>query len=208
VKFGRVSKTTLYDWEHLLNTYKKYVTKRSVVLEIGASRKERTKDLSKYCKQLIGVEFFPERVPKEFANVRYIIGDWQKLSEYIAPESIDIVISSHVIEHVPNDLKAINELYSVLKSGGIAILNTPNRKRFSRTMIEIFTGDKKFPSWEHIREYNEKDLVNLLRDSKFKKFQILPVTFGIHGGPIMWYLEKTPKVFRKYANFWEIHLFK
>lgn len=208
MKFCLPSNKIFYDWEHLLGSYQKYVTKNSIVLEIGASNKERTKDLSRYCKQLIGVDIFPERVFKDFANVGYVIGDWQRLSEFIAPQSVDVVISSHVIEHIPNDLKAINETSAVLKSGGIAILNTPNRKRLTRTVIEIFTGDRKFPHWEHVREYNEDDLLNLLNLSLFKKFQIIPVTFGVHGGPILGYLEEPPKIFRKYANFWEIHLFK
>jgi SAM-dependent methyltransferase len=208
MKFCLTANKIFWDWEHLLISYQKHVTKNSIVLEIGASNKERTKDLSRYCKQLIGMDIFPERVFKDFANVRYVIGDWQRLSEFIAPQSIDVVISSHVIEHVSNDLKAINELYVVLKSGGIAILNTPNRKRLSRAVIEIFTGDRKFPYWEHVREYNYDDLLHLLNDSRFKKFQIIPVTFGIHGGPIYWYLEKPPIMFRKHTNFWEIHFFK
>jgi SAM-dependent methyltransferase len=202
------SNKIFYDWEHLLAFYQKHVTKNSIVLEIGASNNERTKDLSRYCKQLIGMDILPERVFKDFANVKYVVGDWQRLSNLFSPESFDIVISSHVIEHVPNDLKAINELCVVLKSGGIAILNTPNRKRLTRAVIEVFTGDRKFPHWEHVREYNEDDLLHLLNDSRFKKFQIIPVTFGMHGGPIYWYLEKPPKIFRKYTNFWEIHLFK
>lgn len=202
------SNKIFYDWEHLLGSYRKYVTKNSIVLEIGASNKKRTKDLSMYCKQLIGLDIVPERIPKNFSNVKYVVGDWERLSNFIAPESIDVAISSHVIEHVPNDLKAINELWIVLKSGGIAIINTPNRKRLTRAVIEAFTGNRKFPYGEHVREYNEKDLLYLLNNSRFKEFRIIPVCFGVHGGPIYWYLEKPPKIFRKYANFWEIHCFK
>lgn len=208
MKFCLPSTKIFYDWEHLLGSYQKHVTKNSIVLEIGASNNERTKDLSRYCKQLIAMDILPERIFKDFLNVTYVVGDWQRLSEFIAPKSVDVVVSSHVIEHVPNDLKAINELWVVLKSGGIAILNTPNRKRLTRAVIEIFTGDRKFPYWEHVREYNYDDLLHLLNDSRFKKFQIIPVTFGIHGGPIYWYLEKSPKMFRTHTNFWEIHLFK
>lgn len=119
-----------------------------------------------------------------------------------------MAVSSHVLEHIPDDAKAINELYTILKPGGVALLNTPNRKRLVRAVIEIFTGEKKFPFWEHQREYTEDDLLCLLKASRFRKFQILPVVFGIHGGPIFWYLESAPRPFRKLANFWEIHLFK
>ena len=41
--------------------------------------------------------------------------------------SFDIIISSEVIEHVPNPLVAIKEMYRVLKPGGTLILTTPNK---------------------------------------------------------------------------------
>jgi ubiquinone/menaquinone biosynthesis C-methylase UbiE len=97
-----------YDWKSLLGAYKKYVKGGDFVLEIGASNTERTRDLSRYCKKLIGIELFPERLPKNFDNVEYVLGDWQKLIKVIKKNSIDLCVASHVIEHVPDDLKAIN----------------------------------------------------------------------------------------------------
>lgn len=208
MKFRVPSNKINYDWVSLLRSYKKYVTKTTTVLEIGASSIERTKDLSKWCRELIGIELLPDRKPNDFDNVKYLIGDWQHLSEFVQPASIDVAVISHVLEHVPDDLKAINELYTVLKPGGVALLNTPNRKRLVRAMVEMFRGKREFPFWEHHREYVEKDLLHLLEASYFRKFQIIPVAFGIHGGPIFLYLESVPKYFRRFANFWEIHIFK
>lgn len=208
MKFCYLSNLIPHDWQSILTFYKKKVKKTDIVLEIGASNINNTKQLAKYCKKLIGVELIPERTPKNFANIKYRIGDWQKLSEFIEANSIDIAVSTHVIEHVHDDLKAINELYSVLKPGGVALLNTPNRKRLTRRIIEAFTGERKFPYQEHQREYIEKDLISLLKKSKFDKYEIIPVVFGLHGGPIYIYQEKVPKALRKFANFWEIHLYK
>jgi SAM-dependent methyltransferase len=208
MKFCLPSNKVNYDWVSLLRSYRKYVTKTATVLEIGASSIERTKELCQWCHKLIGVELLPERKPNDFNNVQYLLGDWQHLSEFIQPKSIDVAVSSHVIEHIPDDLKAINELYTVLRQGGVALLNTPNRKRLIRAVVEMFTGERKFPFGEHQREYVEKDLLDLLEASHFRKFQIIPVVFGIHGGPVFLYSESVPKHFRKFANFWEIHLFK
>ena len=211
----RISVTSLkheyYDWEHLFESYKAHVNKSSHVLEIGSSNVKRTSDIAKYCHQLIGVELFPERVPNNSennSNIKYVVGDWQNLSCFIKPESIDVVVSSHVIEHVPDDLKAINELYAVLKPGGVALLNTPNRRRLVRSIIEFFSGERKFPFWEHQREYTEKDLINLLKSSRFDNYKIIPIALGVHGGPIFLYSETVPILLIKFANFWEIHLFK
>lgn len=40
-------------------------------------------------------------------------------------ESIDYLIINHVIEHVPNDIKALSEIYRVLKYGGEAFITVP-----------------------------------------------------------------------------------
>ena len=197
-----------YGWTHLLTSYKIYVKETSTVLEIGASNIQYTRDLSLYCHKLIGLELLSRLTPKNFKNVEYINDDWKYLSEFIKPESIDIVVASHVIEHMKDDLQAINELYTVLKPGGVALLTTPNRERLTRTIIELFTVERRFPWKEHEREYVESDLLKLIEASKFKKFKIVPVVFGLHAGPVYIYLKSVPKLFKKYTNFWEIHLFK
>lgn len=40
-------------------------------------------------------------------------------------DSVDAVICCHVLEHIPDDLKAMKELRRVLKPGGWAVLNVP-----------------------------------------------------------------------------------
>ena len=197
-----------YDWESLLHSYKKYVKKTDTTLEIGASTKGRTTSLAKLCKKLIGVELMPERKPKNRSNIKYLVGDWQQLSKIMKPNSIDIVVSSHVIEHVQNDLTSLNELYKVLKPGGVALINTPNRKRLVRSFIEMFTEERVFPYAEHVREYTESDLTTLIKKSRFKTYKIIPVVFGIHAGPVYVYNESVPKPLRSLAQFWEMHLFK
>lgn len=197
-----------YDWFSMMESYKKYVKPGFTVLEIGASVPARTLELSKYCDEVIGVELVPERMPKDAGNVKYMAADWQVLSRVIPERSIDLVISSHVIEHVPDDIKALHELYKVLKVGAMAVINTPNRKRLTRKVIEVFTGPRPFPYWEHQREYTEEDLSGLLSKSSFEKYVIKPVVLGLHGGPLHVYLASPPRFLRKYSNYWEVHLFR
>ena len=39
--------------------------------------------------------------------------------------SYDVVFASHVLEHVPDDRKAVSEIHRILRPGGIAILPVP-----------------------------------------------------------------------------------
>ena len=101
-------------------------------------------------------------------------------------ESVDFIISSHVIEHTENDLLCINESYKVLKKGGVLLFNTPNRKRLTRSIIEFFIGERKFTFLEHQREYIKLDLQKLIRKSNFNinTAEIKGIVFGLHGGKI------------------------
>ena len=48
-----------------------------------------------------------------------------------ASNSFDFILCNHVLEHIPNDLKAMQELFRVMKPSGVGILQIPldvNRK--------------------------------------------------------------------------------
>lgn len=201
-----------YDWVHFVKSYKEMINKNCKVLEIGGSEKERTEELSQYCKELTVVEKIPERIPcfNLKNNIKAITGDWQNLSSVIEPESIDVICNSHVIEHVKDDLSCLNESYEVLKEGGFLLFNTPNRKRLMRIIIEFFKGERKFPFWEHEREYIKIDLEKLIKESKFRNcdYKIEGVSFGCNGGPFVVYSDKVPKMFERYSTFWEVTIRK
>ncbi|KKS96084.1 MAG: methyltransferase type 11 [Candidatus Gottesmanbacteria bacterium GW2011_GWA2_43_14] len=202
------------DWNHLLNTYSNVVTKENLVIEIGSSTVSRTIDIAKRCKKLIGVEKYKNRIPADNKFSRYKIkiikGDWQNLGEVITPNSIDIIIASHVIEHVKDDIKCLNESYKVLKEGGYLIFNTPNRKRLARTIIEFFIGERKFPFWEHIREYVKSDLEKLIEKSNFsdKEAVISSVGFGLRLFGFGYYTTRSPVILDSLSTFWEVVLRK
>jgi SAM-dependent methyltransferase len=196
------------DWRHLQVSYARYVRPEHAVLEIGASVPGRTQFLAARCRSLVGVELFPDRVPQGDGKVSYVVGDWQRLTDVVERESIDVAVSSHVIEHVPDDVRALDELYEVLRPGGVAILTTPNRKRLVRAVIERFQGEREFPWWEHVREYTENDLRALVARSRFTRSEVRPVALGLHGGPVYCYLTQFPSAVARWANFWELHLWR
>ena len=138
------------------------------------------------------------------------MGEWEKLSSFFKEQSVDIVIASHVIEHTANDLLCINEIYKVLKKGGILLFNTPNRKRLTRSIVEIFTGERKFPYWEHQREYIKGDLLKLIKQSNFEitKAAINGIALGLCGGRIFFYIKKVPVFLEKFSNYWQVQVVK
>ncbi|MDY6025843.1 methyltransferase domain-containing protein [Bergeyella zoohelcum] len=72
--------------------------------------------------------------------------------------SFDVVFCNHVLEHIPDDARAMSELYRVMKPGGWGILQVP-MKIHSPTTYEDFTitepkeRQKHFGQYDHVRWY-------------------------------------------------------
>lgn len=72
--------------------------------------------------------------------------------------SFDTILCNHVLEHIPDDTKAMQELYRVLKPGGMAILQIPqdlDRKVTfeDNTIIDKKERTKIFGQYDHVRVY-------------------------------------------------------
>jgi SAM-dependent methyltransferase len=65
-------------------------------------------------------------------NVQFEVGSAENLE--FPDESFDIVLCSDVVEHLKNPEKCFSEICRVLKSGGTAIITTPNP---SSVMIKL-----------------------------------------------------------------------
>jgi SAM-dependent methyltransferase len=192
------------DWICFLDEYKKWVKRSDRVLEIGSSHRPRTVQLAECCRELVGLELMPERKPGDFGNVKFMIGNWEKLSEVFPENSFDTVAISEVLEHVEHDDTAMNELYRALKPGGTAVLTTPNINRVASRIERVFKGKKVFPWFEHFREYTEDGLRELMAKTPFKKYEIQYLGLGITGWKLFMYMHPVPERFRGACSFFLI----
>ena len=77
-----------------------------------------------YCKRVIGVELEQNYVSDLNAN-----GECLNTLTQIDDDSLDIAVSFHVIEHLPNPLEIFTEMIRKVVSGGQILIEVP-RKRF------------------------------------------------------------------------------
>jgi SAM-dependent methyltransferase len=86
-------------------------------------------------------------------GVRFICGDATKIP--FPDASFDAVTMFDVIEHVPDDAKAMSEAWRVLRPGGALLLSTPRETwRFPhyRAMARFTPHeDELFAEWGHVR---------------------------------------------------------
>lgn len=87
-------------------------------------------------------------------------------------DQFDLIICIHVLEHIDNDRKAMQELFRVLKPGGKALLDVPIDINRSSTYEDwsITTPEGRtnaFWQWDHLRLYG-LDFPDKLRAVGFK----------------------------------------
>lgn len=90
--------------------------------------------------------------------------------------SYDVVFCNHVLEHIPDDTKAMKELYRVLKPGGMGIFQIPQDLSRATTFEDNTITDAKerariFGQYDHVRVYG-RDYFNKLRSIGFKVDEI------------------------------------
>jgi len=83
----------------------------------------------------------------------------------------DIIFCNHVLEHIPDDTKAMQELYRVLKKGGMAILQIPQDLKRATTFADDSIVNQKdraaiFGQYDHVRIYG-RDYFDKLRSIGF-----------------------------------------
>ncbi len=84
----------------------------------------------------------------------------------------DIIFCNHVLEHIPDDTKAMQELYRVLKPGGMGIFQIPQDLSRVTTFSDDSIFDQKerakiFGQYDHVRVYG-RDYFDKLRSIGFK----------------------------------------
>lgn len=73
-------------------------------------------------------------------------------------ESFDIIFCNHVLEHIEEDIKAMAELYRVMKPNGWGIVQVPMKNNLEKTyedfsITEPHERQKHFGQYDHVRWY-------------------------------------------------------
>lgn len=108
--------------------------------------------------------------------------DITEMKDY-ADESFDAFICSHVLEHVDDDVKAMRELYRILKRGGWGIamvpINLALKDVYEDASVTSESGRwKHFGQNDHVRMYSKPGFVQRLSEAGFKVEQFGVDFFG------------------------------
>jgi SAM-dependent methyltransferase len=122
---------------------------------------------------------------KKLENIDYITADlYSPIADVksdicdlpFESDSFDVVLCNHVLEHVPDDAKAMQELFRVLKPGGLGVFQVPQDLTKEITFEDPTITDPKeraqlFGQYDHVRVYG-LDYFDKLRDAGFVVHEI------------------------------------
>lgn len=108
--------------------------KQQTVLDIASGEGYGSSLLSKYAKNVIGVDIDIETInlAKEkykSENIEFKIGSANSIP--LDNDSVDVVVSFETLEHHDKHRQMMIEIKRVLKNNGVLIISTPNKKTYS-----------------------------------------------------------------------------
>ncbi len=115
-----------------------------------------------------------QRVFREHPNIDYLSADINSTLAMVrmdltqtdlGSDSFDVIICNHVLEHIPEDWKAMSELFRVLKPGGWAILQVPLSPSLKETLEDPALQDPE----ERLRRFGQDDHVRIYAASDYRR---------------------------------------
>lgn len=126
---------------------------------------------------------------KALKNLEYITADLNSpladvkadlLNLPFEDEFFDVIFCNHVLEHIVDDKKAMQEIFRVMKPGGWGILQVPMKQDLAETYEDFSITDpterkKHFGQYDHVRWYGQ-DYFQRLENVGFE----VDKNFGTH----------------------------
>jgi ubiquinone/menaquinone biosynthesis C-methylase UbiE len=115
--------------EKRLRVIERYTSVRGLrVLDCGCGAGDYVQALRRRGADAWGIEFSREKLATAPTHVagRVSVGDLHDIA--VRDSAIDVALVNEVLEHVPNDGRALHEIHRVLKPGGTLVIFSPNRR--------------------------------------------------------------------------------
>jgi len=114
----------------LKNYFSKCNLSQMALLDVGASSGIIGNYLSQHFAEVTGIDIDTtaiEYANKNFSsdNLNFHVGDAMSLN--FSENTFDVVLCSHVYEHVPDPERMMNQIFRVLKPGGVCFFSAGNR---------------------------------------------------------------------------------
>jgi len=175
-----------------------------LTLDIGCGDGRKTSIFRKLASEIIGLDVSLEKLGEaRKRGIEVTLADAVHLP--FRDNCFEAILCFHVIEHLRKSTKVLKEIRRILKSSGLLLLITPNRRRITNKIGLLFCGGKtglRYPlNPDHVFEYDEKSLKSVIQS--FSESYVIPLFVGLKLPSLSLNIEmKFPSFFKKYCDQW------
>lgn len=150
---------------------KKWIPANGSVIDIGCGVGRWCEVASKYAERVVGIDYDGNLISEARAtvkakNVEFIVGD---LTEDLRKNKFDLALLIHVIEHIEDADKLLEELKKVTKT---LIVEVPDFESDSLNWMRLKHNLPFYSDGDHVREYTAEMLVNQLERNGWKILEV------------------------------------
>lgn len=179
-------------WKHHLKKRRIYIDKKirqylesnhlalaENLLDLGCGDGNHLSFLKKFANQVHGSDYNMirlERAHRGHPDIEIFLAN---VLDYPAQDGFfDIVFFNHVIEHIPNDLGALEEIARIMKPGGLLIIGTPNEGAWWWQLAYKLQPSAK-RNTDHVHFYTAGDLGEKIKGKGFEIVEINHLGWGL-----------------------------
>jgi SAM-dependent methyltransferase len=170
--------------------------KRNFFLEVGIGAGDLILEMAKRNYQGMGIDISDEAVEITRAKLKKTNSNIEVVKKdlFSVEGEFGLVIILEVIEHIKEDEKALEKIYSVLNSNGYLIISAPAHKRDWSVEIDKWAG--------HYRRYDREELKTKLESAGFKIIKFYNYGFPVANvvKPIRSYLMRKDRLSEGYKK--------
>jgi 2-polyprenyl-3-methyl-5-hydroxy-6-metoxy-1,4-benzoquinol methylase len=160
---------------------KKYKS-NGAILDVGCGRGTFLEIMRRDGWKVMGTEFDPvvASTISTLYNFPVLHGDLNNLN--LPEASFDVILLTHVLEHVRSPVETIRECYRLLKKEGLLVVSVPNIHS-----LQAMAGKAKWFHLDlpyHLHHFSEKGLLNLIELNSFSVERIK--RFDLEYNPFGW----------------------
>ena len=157
------------------------------IVDFGCGPGHLLKELVKYShkgQQYIGLDFSKaavEETKQRLTNNEAFAGAFwiEDLPSPLESESVDLIFILEVVEHLDDaELEKMNnELYRLLKPGGVVVITTPNAEKLPLNTVICPDCGCIFHRWQHMRSWNLDSLQKCMSTAGFITYHATATSF-------------------------------
>ena len=170
-----VSPLTVLSYHQLLDEMEVY-RENNTIIDVGCGKGWFLLEARKRGWDVYGTEFSDEAIKICIGNgIKMVKGDLDSLD--FEKVKFDVVFSSEVIEHVNNPIEQFEQMFSILRPGGLLYLTTPNFNCYLRFKYKANYTIIEYP--EHLSYYTKATMHMGLSKAGFEKRKLLTTGVSI-----------------------------